>query len=289
MTEYIITGGPPLRLRSQPTTQSETLGTMHNGARFTLAFDGGTEREGYRWYPVGWGGHDGWAALELVTYDEVADEPAPVSDEALQTIGFLRGNASATVALLNRLEVQLTAHESARIDVPFHSQVVGGALAHGNDCGPACCKMVLEYHGAITPSIDHIYDQMIPSGDRYTTFAQNVAYMERTGRVDVVFTRLSTWAGFWQRVRDEIDAGNPCIPVMSQTWLSERAGVPTSDPAEHFAVVVGYDGNSVYLNDPAQPNEATGKARRIPLSNWARAVGEGRHNLPWQMMIVRAI
>lgn len=103
-------------------------------------------------------------------------------------------------------------------------------------CLPACCQMVLAYHG-IDVSQKRIGRllKITPMGIPYT----RIKRLERLG------VRINLDSGEEHVIRNAIDARYPLILFIKTGELSYW-----NEDSQHAIVVVGYDDYSFYVNDP---------------------------------------
>jgi len=133
-----------------------------------------------------------------------------------------------------------TAAGKAPLDVPFFKQ-------EKNGCGAASVAMVANYWGArlakapgaILPP-KQVYEQLYTPALLGISLADMKRYLEELGY------NAFTFRGEWTDLNGHLSKGRPII-VALKNGHSERL---------HFAVLVGTEGDYVWLNDPTrkQPN-----------------------------------
>jgi nucleoid-associated protein YgaU/uncharacterized protein YvpB len=138
--------------------------------------------------------------------------------------------------------------EMARIlDVPYRSQWDADANKSTTDCGPACLAMVLSYYGTQV-SINELYTATGVAPGLYVGFGQ----LQRVARAhNLTFTYGQNFK--LNHLKRWIDQGKPSIALVKYSyWSHIEPGISTQDTftGPHFVVVVGYDDQNVYINDP---------------------------------------
>lgn len=110
-----------------------------------------------------------------------------------------------------------------------------------NDCLVACCQQILENFG-IEKSDSWLWSLLVSSQGEYTVFTY-LKKLEGSLGIVVELHRYGTIADFEQY----IELGLPIIVAVS-------ADIPNDWPyyRDHAVVVIGFDDEAVYVNDPAQ-------------------------------------
>lgn len=148
---------------------------------------------------------------------------------------------------------------SAFLNVPYTGQVGNGADIHGNDCGPASVADVIKYYGIACPTVDALFDEVQPSGDKYTWYADLTILLSKRGLVPDYKVGVSTCDLFWILASKRV----PVI-VLVRYGLLESVR-PNTFKGSHFMVVIGMDIDDVYVNDPLN-KPTSGACVKIPIA-----------------------
>jgi ABC-type bacteriocin/lantibiotic exporter with double-glycine peptidase domain len=128
-----------------------------------------------------------------------------------------------------------SANASQPLKVPFIQQKKNG-------CGAASIAMVAQYWQSrsampiVTPSPEQIYQHLYKSDLKGILLADMKRYLEDLG------FRAFTFRGQWSDVERHLAKGRPIIAGLKKE-RSHRM---------HFAVLLGAEGNRVWLNDPTR-------------------------------------
>lgn len=126
------------------------------------------------------------------------------------------------------------------VDVPYRSQWDADAqLAHA-DCGPACVAMLLQWRGIQVK----IHDITRETSLGPTNAGQLIAAAAKHG---LRITRLSDMT--LADVERDIEAGKPLIALVHYADFGD-CRQDTKYNGLHWLVVVGYDAQNIYINDP---------------------------------------
>ncbi len=121
-----------------------------------------------------------------------------------------------------------------RLSVPHREQSDEG------DCVPTCVAMVLDYEKIAIP-----YERVLQilKTTQHGTVASKIRDLEKIG-VHVIYKK-----GTLDELREHLSNNHPPIAFVGTSelpyWNSDE---------KHAVVVVGFDENYVYVNDPAFPN-----------------------------------
>src|SRR5260221_14501854 len=131
------------------------------------------------------------------------------------------------------------------LQVPYHSQEDSDSREFGNDCGAACASMLLEWAGKGRISVNKLAEETALPSDRTGLNVKQVAILMTKNGLPA--EAVHSTANF-QAVKAQIAAGKPVVALINYGAISERQN--KGDHFGHFVVVVGVEGDSVYLNDP---------------------------------------
>ena len=160
------------------------------------------------------------------------------------------------------------------LPVPQRSQI-DGTVWESTDCGPASIAMVLGAFGQNVPTVTlrKAADQFLgfsdPSdGTRIQDLAQVVE--DRGLQVDGPYSggKWRTWTV--DQVKGELQAGRPVVAEVYFALLPNHRNNPI--PTDHYIVIVGYVGDTVFFNDPADTN-APGYRQRMSSEQFSKAWG----------------
>lgn len=178
-----------------------------------------------------------------------------------------RGGADLSVAI-DGLKARLRSGEPGRIlAVPLRSQLDGTVYAEAN-CGPASLGMVLEAYGlnASTAELRALANRL------QGTSAPDVGVWPE------VLAQIAARYGLQARgldrpwtpddIRAAIDRNEPVVTVVKYRDLPTNAGSIAT--TEHYIVIIGYQGERFFYNDPAFFDEA-GFGRPITEAQLRRA------------------
>jgi hypothetical protein len=152
------------------------------------------------------------------------------------------------------------------LPVPYVSQITSpGASAKRNDCGPACCAMILAAYG-VSRTIDALYRGANISNDPMLGVSVLLDMLTKNG---VNAARLNN-----EKIGDIYTAlveQKPVIAGITYAALVD-AGLAqfTGFRGGHWVVVTGADLTGIYINDPYRTSES-GKDLLIPHATWSKA------------------
>lgn len=142
------------------------------------------------------------------------------------------------------------------LDVPFRSQRGLAPPLAPRACSPTALAMALAYHGVLRPTEEvaaALHDPLHDVYGNWSRAVQAAGALGVPGRVE----RLESWAA----VRAQLEAGRPIVASV-RALPGELPGAAGGYPDGHLLVVTGLDGRGgVLVNDPALPDEASGRAR----------------------------
>lgn len=115
------------------------------------------------------------------------------------------------------------------LDVPFFRQ-------EKNGCGAASVAMVAHYWGSGAPPPEQVYRKLYRAEQSGVSLADMRRYLEELG------FQAFTLRGQWVDLNGHLSKGRPVI-VGLKSGRAKRI---------HFAVLIGVDGDRVWLNDPTR-------------------------------------
>lgn len=131
--------------------------------------------------------------------------------------------------------------------IPYKSQYDPDASDFRNDCGPACLAMVLNaFDVGVTTNAVYRKTGTEPNG--YVWVSQLIRAARAYG---VPYDYVFPWD--INQLKVSVNAGKPVIPLVHYgAWSKIDPGVSTqkSFAGPHFVVVLGYDDQHIYVNDP---------------------------------------
>jgi hypothetical protein len=134
------------------------------------------------------------------------------------------------------------------LPVPYYSQEAADAKYAGNDCGPACIKMILEWAGKGTFTVDQLAREAgLPRlGGGLSCF--ELARLANLYGLSMHAQKITSLFD----IRAELDAGRPVVALIAYRFISERQNQADRIPGNdgHFIVVVGNAGAMFIINDP---------------------------------------
>lgn len=131
--------------------------------------------------------------------------------------------------------------------IPYKSQLDSDASDYRNDCGPASLAMVLNGFD-VEVTTNAVYRKTGAKANGYVSVSQ----LMRAGQAyGVPFDYFYNWN--ISNLKHMIQAGKPLVPLVHYgAWSQLDRGVSTQSQflGPHFVVVVGFDDEHVYVNDP---------------------------------------
>jgi len=155
------------------------------------------------------------------------------------------------------------------LPVPGNSQILPGALQHGNDCGATSALDVTQgYNLDKDKTVDQVYNEIYPAGDAPLSATSLVNYLVKKGIP-------SEWKPEF-RLKDLYESLVNKMPAillihyapLVDAGLTERTGFKGA----HFVVAVGMDIRFVYINDPYRTTNLYGT--EIPMTTMLQAWGQ---------------
>jgi len=147
-------------------------------------------------------------------------------------------------------ELRVAVGPPARLDVPALSQIEADAALGARICSPTSVAMVLGYwRHAVTPSA-LAAEVFHPALDIYGVWPAAIRAAAARG-VAGYLLRFPDWA----TARWCLERGIPIVASVRYA-AGELSGAAVGATAGHLLVVVGMDGDTVLVNDPAAPTAA---------------------------------
>jgi hypothetical protein len=156
------------------------------------------------------------------------------------------------------------------LPVPYFSQLGVGADEHNADCGAASGLMVLKAYKDVTMNVDQYYDQASLDPDRTKADPLSINEVRSVLTLNGITTEYQV--PFEQdmlfRCLQEL---KPVIALIKYATLRDAGLTERKDfGGAHFAVIVGMDTKTIYVNDPYCTGDK-GAARPYPLDIFWKA------------------
>jgi predicted double-glycine peptidase len=149
---------------------------------------------------------------------------------------------------------------------------------HGGYCGPASLKMVLEYWG-----INKSEEDVAIACDRDPELGTDDAALKKAAELYGLKSEIENNASF-----DSIQSWlNRRVPVIVNWFTCGYSDYDNEEvPDGHYSVVVGLDGEYIYLQDPE-----IGRLRRLKRDNFMRVWFDFKpaYIISWNDMIIRQL
>lgn len=173
--------------------------------------------------------------------------------------------------------------EGKLIDVPYNSQWDSDAKLSRGDCGVVALAMIARWLGKNVTPDGIIRGAGLPIGAHAYSFEQLLTAASYCG-IKMYVEPVATWPV----IQNAIALGDPVITLLRYGEISNNQD---DFDGSHFWVVVGFDDEYVYVNDPDwwEPRRIEGKARAIPLWEFKQAIGSALSatgNQPYQSLFV---
>ena len=137
-----------------------------------------------------------------------------------------------------------------RLVVPALSQMEEDAAIRHRVCSPTCVAMVLAYHGRPVAVADLAREMFQPELDIYGVWPAAIRAASRRG-VGGYLLRFPDWgSAAWC-----LGEGMPVIASVRYR-SGELTDAAIAETTGHLLVLTGYDGDDVFVNDPAAPRAA---------------------------------
>jgi uncharacterized protein YvpB len=156
--------------------------------------------------------------------------------------------------------------------IPYKSQLDTDAGEFRNDCGPTSLAMILHAFG-VEVSTNAVYRKTGAKANGYVSVSQ----LMRAGEAyNVPFDYFSGWT--LDTLKARIKDGRPAIALVHYgEFVSIKPGVSTqyNFNGPHFLVVLGYDDDNIYVNDPlwSGSRRSQGEHKRWTYAQFKKAWG----------------
>lgn len=152
--------------------------------------------------------------------------------------------------------------------VPWFTQIQSPKNL-ANDCGHACALMLLRFHGhGNTASVESLYALKFHGSEGKTTKEQLVQLAGSESFEFTPFRYDATPAGLVQ-VLGKVADGRPVILLVQYASLGFNN--PSGGTFLHWIVLTGFNGDTIYVNDPLWLTERSGAGRKISRSTLLKA------------------
>lgn len=163
-------------------------------------------------------------------------------------------------------------------NIPYKSQYDSDAETYRNDCGPACVAMILNGLG-INVTTNAVYRKTGASSTGYVSVSQMMRAAQTYG---VNFDYFYPWSinDLKLAVRD----GKAPITLVHYGAWSKLGKTQSSFRGPHFVVIVGYDEDYIFVNDPLWwgSRRSEGERKRWTYKQfeaaWSTASKDGNRN-----------
>lgn len=165
--------------------------------------------------------------------------------------------------------------------IPYKSQLDPDAGDFRNDCGPTCLAMILHAFG-VDITTNTVYRKTGAKSNGYVSVSQLMRAAESYG---VPFEYKFPMD--LDKLKTSIDQGKPVMPLLHYgAWSKIDPGVSTQSQFEgpHFVVVLAYDDQHIYVNDPLWWGDKRKEGERKRWTNeefisaWTSAEKDGNRN-----------
>lgn len=162
--------------------------------------------------------------------------------------------------------------------IPYKSQYDQDASEFRNDCGPACVAMILNGLG-VNVTTNNVYWKTGAKHNGYVSVGQLI----RAARTyDVAFEYFYPWS--LNELKSAVKWGHAVIPLIHYGAWSKIGITQNSFRGPHFVVVLGYDEEYIYINDPLWSGSRRweGEHKRLTYRQfeaaWSTASKDGNRN-----------
>jgi len=142
------------------------------------------------------------------------------------------------------------------IEMQFVSQLGEGAGIYNNDCGPACCSMIILEDKDIFVSPDELYK--VPGWGAPSTDIGTNSYQLQLLLKDFEVKSTIGYALSLDNIKSFIDGGWPVITLVKYGLFSAAGLTVNKGTFNHWFIVTGYTDNEIITMDPYRPYEAGG-------------------------------
>lgn len=166
------------------------------------------------------------------------------------------------------------------LKVPYVGQVGMGADEHGSDCGAASISMIIQYMGIDAPTVDTLYNEMYPNGNKYLSVSDLMIALSKRNIDSDFEAGISTKDLFWI-------LKNKIAPVALIRYGALSKIRPNAFTGSHFVVVIGIDLDTVYIHDPLN-TPTSGSNIAVPMDMWETCWSTVGDNNPKRSLIIPA-
>lgn len=165
------------------------------------------------------------------------------------------------------------------LDVPYHSQEDTDARKFRNDCGAACCNMLLQHFHRGTFKTDDLSAETTLVNRDNGLYTQDLVKLLARHNLPAVYDARPTPSA----IKADLDKGLPSIALIWYGKLLGRQNQP--DTGGHFVLIVGYSDDSYWLNDPDwyAGQRDVGHQWQVPATQLEAALREAVYVRPNQM------
>ncbi|MCB2179667.1 C39 family peptidase [bacterium] len=162
--------------------------------------------------------------------------------------------------------------------IPYKSQYDADANQYRNDCGPACVAMILNGLGKEVTT-NTVYRRSGADANGYVSVSQ---MMRAAQTYKITFEYFYPWT--LDELMLAVKAGTAPIVLVHYGAWSSLGKTQNRFTGPHFVVVVGYDKNYIYVNDPLWKGSRRYEGERFAwthkefLAAWSTASKDGNRN-----------
>lgn len=162
--------------------------------------------------------------------------------------------------------------DAVLIQTPFVSQEDFDSDQHVNDCGIACALMLIKkYKPDVNATVENLANSL------------GMSRWELT-RLEDIENLLNRYEVPFENIRpfnlamglNALNSGRAYIALVNYKYIKKNRSFP------HFIVVIGYDNDYIYINDPLDYSN-----KKIPFISFANAISKTQEqgNLPFRAFV----
>jgi hypothetical protein len=162
--------------------------------------------------------------------------------------------------------------------IPYKSQYDDDASQYRNDCGPACVAMILNALG-LNVTTNTVFRR---SGANWNSYVSVSQMIRAAATYDVDFDYFYPWT--MDTLRGVVANGMAPITLVHYGAWRNKGLTQSSFKGPHFVVVVGFDDDHIYVNDPLWWGTRRLEGEHKQLTNrqfeaaWSTASYDGNRN-----------